>query len=180
MARGWSSPCYPAGAGHDTVRAPGKAPSAHPWASGLPKRRGEERPRRHSRKRIASIAEDFPLFYPMVGIAAPFVFAPCALPSSWHRSPSVRWSARSQCTRAIWMWASDRWKRRRASSQGWYFLGLFCFATRHLFTGNGTMSKGPGLCENSGQPPALLPELRTRSPTGDLLRLLAQLLGKPV
>jgi hypothetical protein len=34
------------------------------------------------RKRIASIAEDFPLFCPMVGIAAPFVFAPCALPPS--------------------------------------------------------------------------------------------------
>ncbi len=47
----------------------------------------------------------------------------------------------SPSSRAIWMWASERRKRRRASIHGRYFSGIFFFfATGHLFTENGPMS----------------------------------------
>jgi len=46
---------------------------------------------------------------------------------------------------AIWMWASERWKRRRASIQGRYFSGIFFFfAMGCLFSGSYPMLlKGP-------------------------------------
>jgi hypothetical protein len=34
----------------------------------------------------------------------------------------------SPSSRAIWMWACERWKRFRSSSHGWYLSGIFFFA----------------------------------------------------